>query len=294
VWGRFMSRNFINMTAAALIAWCATASAQTAGLPVSPPAPPLAPWPTSIPGRMLSSPDWSDYRIYPVAAQRKNAEGVVVSEILIATDGKPIECRIVQSSGSPDLDGGTCDLMMKMRFEPARDTSGSATRSTYRRRLTWLLTDPRPFASSAIEAQVHLEADGSRQCQISGAEGAYSVAWSVVACRFFGETGYYFNTYAVGAHRFVITVRLDAGDQSDFLIRPWPKGKMIAQEKVAFEINKTGDPSGCKAELQWGFGTRGPNNLSPCGPLLSSLWLGDAFQKQGSIETRVYLVGDGQ
>jgi hypothetical protein len=69
---------------------------------------------------------------------------------------------------------------------------------------------------------------------------------------------------------------------------------LVAQEKVAFEINSSGDPSACKAEPRWGFGPRGLNNLSTCGRLLSMLWLKDALGKQGSMETRVYAVGDEQ
>jgi hypothetical protein len=97
---RPMSRYMLNIAVLPLVGWCAAASAQIGDLAVSPPLGPLPSWPVSKPGRILATPDWSDYRIYPLAARLKDAEGAVVSELLVGTIGEPTECRVVQSSGS--------------------------------------------------------------------------------------------------------------------------------------------------------------------------------------------------
>lgn len=289
-----MSRNLTAILAMAIFAWCPAALAQQGEQPRSSGPIPPVPWPDVAPGRILSTPDWSDYKIYPLAARRKNAEGAVAAEMLVGADGKPLECRVVQSSGSTDLDDGTCNLMVTMRFEPARDAADKAIQSRFRRRISWLLDDPRAFVSSAIEADVRIGSDGRKRCKVSYAEGGYAAFWTVTACSFFGDTDYFLNGNATVTKRFVIAARLDAGDGSAFLSRPWPQGKPIAQETVAFEVNKNGDPANCTARDSRGFGPRGINNLSPCGRLLSSLWLKDAFEKHGTMETRVYMLDDGQ
>src|SRR3954469_9493317 len=83
-----------------------------------------AEWPTARPEGILATPDWSDYRIYPETARTKEQQGSVTPELLIGANGIPKKCRIVGSSYFPGLDAGTCKLVMKMRFEPARDAAG--------------------------------------------------------------------------------------------------------------------------------------------------------------------------
>ena len=46
-------------------------------------------WPDAKSGRILETPDWSDYRIYPRAALKKDEEGRVKAELFFGSDGKP-------------------------------------------------------------------------------------------------------------------------------------------------------------------------------------------------------------
>jgi hypothetical protein len=57
--------------------------------------------------------------------------------------------------------------MMKMRFEPATDTAGKAVPSSFSRRVNWLLTSARAFASSAIEVEMRRDPKGGRRCRVS-------------------------------------------------------------------------------------------------------------------------------
>ncbi|WP_162875473.1 energy transducer TonB [Sphingomonas crusticola] len=246
-------------------------------------------WPDVAPQRVRETPDWSDYHTYPPAARRRNQEGRVVAALRVDPAGIPAECRIETSSGHPELDAGTCELMMSMRFDPAQGADGKPIFSTFRRGMRWILGDPRPFASSALEARLQLERGELRQCEISQASGAYVALWSMTACSFFRDTAHYLGAHATTAQAATIAVRLDAGDQDPLLNAPWPSGQLIAQQRVTFTVNKEGDPSDCQTVEDRGFGPKGLNTLASCGRLLSDLWLKKATGRQGTFETRVYL-----
>jgi len=254
-------------------------------------------WPEIRPGRVIATPDWSDYRIYPIAARDKNQEGRVVPEILIGTDGKPQACRILLSSNFADLDAGSCRLMMQMRFEPARNPSGTPVLSHYSRPLIWLLSDPRPFASSRLRAHLTVAEGRIQSCDVIGSEGPYAIPWTATGCFVLKDRNYNI-TPGLASADVTIEVRLNAGDESILLSEPWPAGDPVATQKVAFSINGKGDPVGCTPVQSRGFGEPGMNNLSPCGGLLSNLWFEDPAKgstpRRGFIETRVYVLKNDQ
>jgi protein TonB len=62
---------------------------------------------------------------YPRAARRARLEGVVRVLFTVSTEGRATDCRIVMSSGHPELDTTTCHLIeRRYRFEPARNALG--------------------------------------------------------------------------------------------------------------------------------------------------------------------------
>jgi TonB family protein len=268
----------------------------TAQIPSNTPAVTSRDWPTIQPLRVTATPDWSDYRIYPNAARKKNQEGRVIPDILVGADGKPIACRIVKSSNFPDLDAGSCKLMMEMRFDPARDSSGISTISHYSRPLIWILADERPFASSKVKARLRVENGRQVSCDVIGGEGPYVAPWSAMACLLFRDTNYFFGNSADRTLDATIEVRLDAGDRAAFLSEPWPAGEALASQRISFSINAKGDATECTPIDSRGFGRRDLNNMSPCGNLLSSLWFARPIIKgpqKGVIETRVYALDNG-
>ena len=252
-------------------------------------------WPSVSAGRVTATPDWSDYRIYPVAALRKEQEGLVVPELLVGVDGVPLACRILKSSRFAELDAGSCALMMKMRFEPGRDAAGNPVPSRYSRPLMWGLTDPRPFASSRILARVSIAAGRFTGCEVVEGQGPYLAYWSGLACPTFRDAAYFFGDRRNETLNATIEVRLDAGDGAPFLNQPARTGELVAEEKVAFGIDATGSANNCRPIISHGFGVRGMNNLSPCGRLLSILWFEKppkgAPSRKGTFETRVTLLG---
>lgn len=251
-------------------------------------------WPTAAAGRILSTPDWSDYRIYPPAALDKEQEGRVRGDIRIGTDGRPIACRILETSNFAELDAGTCELLMQMRFEPARDSSGQPVESHYSRPARWRLTDEQPFASGTLRVRMSVDDGRVYGCQVEGGEGQYVAFWTSFACSIFGDGKYYFGDRATGSFDALIEVRLDAGDGAIFLQQPWRAGTPIANEKVVFTVNSSGDASECTPLESHGFGPRGLNNLSPCGRLLSTIWFAPPAKaemvRKGTFETRVIAI----
>ena len=77
---------------------------------------------------------------YPPSAVRAGVEGRTSFRLDIGIDGKPTACTIISSSGSDELDGTTCRLLMRRaRFTPARDEGGNPIASTYANAVTWKL-----------------------------------------------------------------------------------------------------------------------------------------------------------
>lgn len=109
-------------------------AAQATGTTASPGG--LRPKPLGSPGA------WFDPDSYPPTARRAGEEGSVRVKVAIDSDGAPIRCRILQSSGYADLDQGTCDVVMgRGRFAPARDAAGRAIPAIWNSpRVRWQLT----------------------------------------------------------------------------------------------------------------------------------------------------------
>lgn len=264
--------------------------------PLSPPPlpPPLPAWPAQAPLRVLQTPDWSDYRVYPAAARAAGAEGLVAAQVLIGRDGVPKDCRITISSGSVALDDGTCVLLRTMRFGPTLGADAQPIETSFAPRIRWLLQDPRPFASSLVEAEYRRADDGRISCVVRTASGAYAALWQALACGLLEDHGRIPADAGPDARRRLVAVRLVAGNDSTLRDLPWPQARMIAQEQISFGVNGDGDAIGCKYLLREGMGqTRSMNNLSVCGQLLPRLWLDKAAKgKTGVIETRIYTLPD--
>ncbi|MGP7795373.1 energy transducer TonB [Sphingomonas sp. CLY1604] len=85
------------------------------------------PEPASDPAQWIAPDD------YPPAALRNAEQGRVVAELAIDAMGRPTDCRVVESSGYPDLDAATCmHLVQRALFKPALDARGKPVAGTYR------------------------------------------------------------------------------------------------------------------------------------------------------------------
>ena len=63
---------------------------------------------------------------YPVSAVKKKANGTVVLEVRVGTDGKARDVRVATSSGSPELDRSALAAARAWTFQPATENGKPA------------------------------------------------------------------------------------------------------------------------------------------------------------------------
>lgn len=91
--------------------------------PIAEPAPapaeptPVAAAPTDRP---VPLPDHSPAPSYPPTALRRGESGTVVVQVDVGIDGSPLDARVIQRSGSRELDRAALDAVRGWRFQPAQ------------------------------------------------------------------------------------------------------------------------------------------------------------------------------
>ena len=77
---------------------------------------------------------------YPWPAVQSRLQGSATMEILIDERGAVADCSITETSGYATIDAQSCAIIQeRAKFEPAIDTQGKPTRSSYSQRITWKL-----------------------------------------------------------------------------------------------------------------------------------------------------------
>lgn len=80
------------------------------------------------------------YNDYPPEAMRLHQQGTVGFALVVSAEGRVEHCEVLQSSGSTQLDGRTCQIMLaRARFQPARDNGGHPASDIVTARITWML-----------------------------------------------------------------------------------------------------------------------------------------------------------
>lgn len=103
--------------------------------PVAPPPPRVQPKPAEPRGNPGS---WANSNDYPSRALREEREGVTRFSVSIGPDGRVTSCQVTGSSGHPDLDSTTCNLIQRRaRFRPATDGNGDPTTGSWSSAVRW-------------------------------------------------------------------------------------------------------------------------------------------------------------
>ena len=123
-----------------------------------PPAPPPRPGPARGLAPVVGLFSTDDY---PVAALRRDEEGLVAVDVEVTPGGQVGACRVTQSSSSATLDAATCAIITRRaRYRPARDESGVAVTGSDKVRIKWVL--PRwAYRANDDSIYLHYAADGS-------------------------------------------------------------------------------------------------------------------------------------
>lgn len=99
---------------------------------------------------------WFKDEDYPDEAFVRKEQGTTAFDVLVSSDGRPIDCKIVTSSGSPTLDRRACQVAMRAsRFTPATAADGTPTYGVYRTQVRWAL-DPEQWAQMEVGPDVEL------------------------------------------------------------------------------------------------------------------------------------------
>jgi TonB family protein len=140
--------------------------------------------PAGSPGSWMSDND------YPSGAVKRKEEGAVGFQLLISPKGRVARCRVTDTSGSSDLDGATCAVIMDhSKFKSATDAKGQPSYTFYNGRLTWHLPGRSgPFRSKqptpplpAMELTVQKLPDGSREKMV-WLIASFDAAGQMTAC----------------------------------------------------------------------------------------------------------------
>ena len=100
--------------------------------PPDPDAPPVRAWPVLNVASYFSPDD------YPAEAIRREEQGRVEFAVEIGPDGRVTRCHVMVSSGSRLLDLRTCQVMLvRARFEPARDAAGNPVADVFGTTVFW-------------------------------------------------------------------------------------------------------------------------------------------------------------
>lgn len=85
---------------------------------------------------------WFDLNDYPTKAFAREWQGVTTFAVIVAPDGRAVDCRIVKSSGYEVLDRPACWVPMKRaRFTPAVGADGRPAYGVYRSQVVWQRPD---------------------------------------------------------------------------------------------------------------------------------------------------------
>lgn len=113
--------------------------AKAAPAPTPPPPPGPHPKPIGSPSA------WFPADAYPPEARNAGQEGRTVFLVKIDAQGRILECDIVQSSGSAQLDNTTCDLVVTHgRFQPAKGEDGKPVPGMWQSAMRWQLVAGAP------------------------------------------------------------------------------------------------------------------------------------------------------
>jgi protein TonB len=97
---------------------------------------PVGPKPRNDPGAWVTT---NDYRS---AWVNRGMAGLARFRVTVGADGRVKDCTITGSSGHPELDRATCDLVARRaKFEPGRDSAGEKTAASYSNAVQWILPD---------------------------------------------------------------------------------------------------------------------------------------------------------
>lgn len=92
----------------------------------------------TLPAALTPEANWLTSADYPDQAYTKQYNGTTIIVWTVNVDGKPTDCRILKSTGHPELDNAACKgILTRARFDPALDLDGKPIATFLVRRVIW-------------------------------------------------------------------------------------------------------------------------------------------------------------
>jgi TonB family protein len=252
--------------------------------------------PPRVPLVVIRSPNWQDFRIYPRAALRYDQQGIVGVELLIDANGVPSGCRIALSSGYVELDDGTCDLWLMVRFQPPLNAAGETVETVHHFRTAWMIASRRRLEPARMVATMALVEGVPTSCRLERS-GDLTRNWDSDGC---GVTRGLLHDYLAAkpslSSRATIAVDLVPAGSAQ-LPSADPPGRLAVARRTFFSIGPDGEPTECRVDPAADSARIAHLFGGPCGPFLSGSWFrlgrGRSEVRSGMLEIRIYLESGG-
>lgn len=128
---------------------------------------PAPPAPATNPG------EWVTPNDYPPNALVDGVEGRVRFVVSVDKDGRPTDCKVIESSGDAELDSVACAKVVERgSFTPATDGKGRRVKGEWYNAVQWRIPELMPPPGpSYFTGSFVVEADGTvTQCKVEKAE----------------------------------------------------------------------------------------------------------------------------
>ncbi len=161
---------------------------------------------------------WFTADDYPLAALRRHSEGVVGFRLTIDAEGAVSGCVVESSSGDPDLDRVTCEILRsRPHYYPARDADGRAVAGSDTGRVTWRLppepSRPEPLTLATSELQGMIRMNGPQLACRTAVNGNAGGPTVVPLCSLLvGADGFNILRRTVAGTEFTVTLSIRLGN----------------------------------------------------------------------------------
>ena len=97
--------------------------------------------------------NWATDTDYPTSAMREGRSDVTSFKLHISASGTITDCKVTRTSGSPDLDEATCNIMRRRaRFKPAFGKDGKPVDGEFSNSMRWQIPkDGVDFADHPVQ-----------------------------------------------------------------------------------------------------------------------------------------------
>lgn len=180
---------------------------------------------------------------YPQGSLERGEQGTVRVDLHIDSNGAVSRCAVEASSGFPELDSKTCEVLAaRAKFRPARNARGRAVPSEYVRSVSWRLADEAmPSDAWGMTMTTALGSDGKPTSCVISLHGAIpSSGERTMSC----PTGQPAPSLPTGTASLALITEFNPGPASPVVLRPGDS--VVARGVADIQVDAAGNVASCK------------------------------------------------